>query len=144
MQDDEGRIYIADSGNNDNERRDLKFYRIPSPLANAQNTVFADTIGFYYENQDKFPPPDSASFFDSEASFVFGDSIYLFIKDRSKPYQGKTLLYQIPATVGTHKAILKEEFQTLKTKAEGSITSADISPSGTKVALISQKNVWIF
>ena len=55
-----------------------------------------ESIYFRYENQIKFPPPDSVNFFDSEAIFVFNDSIYLLIKDRSKPFVGKTFLYQIP------------------------------------------------
>ena len=143
-QDDEGFIYIGDSGNNDNDRTDLKIYRIPSPATFTGNAVSADSISFSYENQTQFPPPDSASFFDSEAFFVYNDSIFLFIKDRSKPFEGKTLMYQIPAELGDHTAILKGEFKTLKTKSEGAITSADISPSGLKVAMISKRNVWIF
>ena len=58
--------------------------------------------------------------------------------------QEKTILYQIPAKPGDYNAVLKGEFQTLKTKKEGAITSADISPDGTKMAMLSQKNVWIF
>ncbi len=143
-EDAEGFIYIADSGNNDNERTDLKIYRIPSPDTFTENLVTAESISFSYENQTQFPPPDSAAFFDSEAFFVFNDSIFLFIKDRSKPFEGKTLMYQIPATLGDHTAVLKGEFRTLKTKSEGAITSADISPSGLKVAMISKRNVWIF
>jgi hypothetical protein len=142
--DDEGFIYIGDSGNNDNDRTDLKIYRIPSPATFTENSTAADSISFSYENQTQFPPPDSAAFFDSEAFFVFNDSIFLFIKDRSKPFEGKTLMYQIPAESGNHIAVLKGEFKTLKTKSEGAITSADISPSGLKVAMISKRNVWIF
>jgi hypothetical protein len=143
-QDAEGNIYIADSGNNDNERRNLRLYKIPSPASFTEDAISAETIYFEYENQLKFPPPDSAAFFDSEASFVFEDSIYFLIKDRSKPFKGKTYLYQVPATQGDYIAILKGEFRTLKTKKEGAITSADISPSGSKMAMISQRNVWIF
>ena len=142
-QDEHGNIYIADSGNNDNERENLKFYQIPAETLSNDN-VIAESIYFRYENQIKFPPHDSTAFFDSEASFVFNDSIYLLIKDRSKPYAGKTFLYQIPAKPGDYKAVLKGEFRTFKTKKEGSITSADISPDGTKMAMLSQKNVWIF
>ena len=87
-QDEHGNIYIADSGNNDNERENLKFYQIPAETLSNDN-VTAESIYFKYENQIKFPPPDSAAFFDSEASFIFNDSIYLLIKDRSKPFAGK-------------------------------------------------------
>jgi hypothetical protein len=143
-QDPEGNIFIGDSGNNDNDRKDLKIYRIPAPATFTENIDSAESISFSYENQTEFPPPDNQSFFDSEAFFIFRDSIFLFIKDRSKPMEGKTLMYQIPAELGNHSAVLKGEFRTLKTKKEGAITSADISPSGLKMVLISQKNVWIF
>ena len=143
-QDEQGNIYIGDMGNNDNDRMDLKIYKIPSPSTFTENETSANLITFSYENQTKFPPPDTAAFFDSEAFFVFNDSIFLFIKDRSKPFEGKTLLYQIPAELGNHSAVLKGEFRTLKTKSEGAITAADISPSGLKVVLISKKNVWLF
>lgn len=143
-QDPEGNIYIADCGNNDNDRKDLKIYRIPSPSTFSGNSVLADTITFIYENQTKFPPPDDEAFFDSESIFIFNDSIFLLIKDRSKPFEGKTLVYQMPSEPGQHKAVLKGEFRTLKTKKEGAITSADISPSGLKMAMVAQKNVWVF
>ena len=143
-QDNEGNIYIGDTGNNDNKRTDLKIYRIPSPAIFTDNSVTAESISFFYENQHSFPPPKNEAFFDSEAFFIFNDSIFLFIKDRSKPFLGKTLMYQIPNESGHHSAILKGEFRTLKTKDEGAITSADISPGGLKIALISEKNVWIF
>ncbi len=143
-QDKDGNFFVGDSGNNDNNRTDLKIYRIPSPATFTENTISAESISFSYENQTKFPPPNSAAFFDSEAFFVFNDSIFLFIKDRSKPFEGKTLMYQIPAELSNHSALLKGEFRTLKTKSEGAITSADISPSGNKMVLISQRNAWIF
>ncbi len=143
-QDAEGNIYIGDFGNNNNKRTDLRIYRIPSPDSFAENEVVADTINFAYEDQTAFPPHDTAFFYDCESSFIFNDSIFLFIKDRAKHSEGKTVMYSIPARPGTHTALLRGEFSTFKSKPKGAVTAADISPDGSKMVMISERNVWVF
>lgn len=143
-QDTAGNIYIGDLGNNENKRTDLVIYRLPPPATISEKKAEAEIIAFSYENQTMFPPHDSAAHFDCEAFFVFNDSIFLFTKDRAQRSGGKTVMYSIPAQLGTHSAQLRGEFPTFKSKQKGAVTAADISPDGSKMALISERTVWVF
>ncbi len=144
-QDAYGYIYIGDFGNNTNTRTDLKIYKIKNPDSIVTDTVSAEIIYFSYEDQTEFPPPSDRMNFDMEAMVVFGDSIYLFSKNRTSPFDGYTKLYSLPKTPGTYIANLVDSFQTGELVSEsGQITSADISPDGSKLVLISYTTMWLF
>ena len=143
-QDDAGNLYLGDFGNNDNDRRNLKIYQItPADLASTTK-IQPSTINFRLEDQSLFPPPESQHHFDIEAMFAMGNQLYLLTKDRSKPFVGKTKLYQLSMEPGTQIATLLGEFNTESKKAKGAITGADISPDGTKLALLSNEVIWVF
>ncbi len=143
-QDDAGNLYLGDFGNNDNKRRNLKIYQItPADLVSTAK-VKPNTINFTLEDQSQFPPQESQLHFDIEAMFAMGNQLYLLTKDRSKPFVGKTKLYQLSQESGTQIAALVSEFKTDTKKAKGAITAADISPDGTKLALLSNEVVWVF
>lgn len=143
-QDEAGNFYLGDFGNNDNDRRDLKIYKLtPSDLVSTDNVKPA-VIHFTLEDQTQFPPTNDQQHFDIEGMFAFGNQLFLVTKDRSKPFLGKTKLYQLPNTIGIHTATLLDEFKTDSKKSKGAITSADISPDKTKVALLSNEVVWVF
>ena len=82
-------------------------------------------------------------YFDTEAFFYFKNNLYIFTKSRVKNKFGKTFLYKVPANEGTYVAKLLGEYDNCK-DLECWITSADISPKGNKIALLSQKNILIF
>ena len=94
--DEDGNIYIADLGNNNNSRRDLAIYRIPNPENIAGNTVTATIIHVEYADQAAYPPPATQRNFDVEALVWHNGYLYLFTKDRSSPFTGVTKYYKIP------------------------------------------------
>lgn len=143
-QDKSGHLYIGDFGNNDNDRQDLKIYKVNVADFFQNNSINSSIIHFNFENQTDFPPSDAEQFFDVEAFIAQGDFLYLFTKDRSKPFAGKTTLYRLPNTVGNHSATLLAEWSTDNDKDKGRITAADISPDGQTLALLSNEVVWLF
>lgn len=140
-------LYIGDFGNNDNDRVDLKIYKLPDFLnidAGNAGSVTTSIINFSLEDQDQFPPADNNLHFDMEAFFVFENQIYLFSKDRSDPFAGITKMYILDDEAGTQIAKLAGTFSTSSDKKEGAITSADISPDGSKIVLISEELIYLF
>lgn len=131
-QDEAGNIYIADTGNNNNRRRDLVVHKL-----NLDNPQQTEAIRFTYEDQKKFPPSKKERNFDSEALFWHDDNLYIITKDRGK---GETAnVYKIPAQAGTHVARLIGSYKTGK-----EVTGADISPDGNTVALLSEERIHLF
>jgi len=99
-----GVLFIGDFGNNDNKRKDLKIYRldVSKLLSNGFLKVLAP-ITFSYANQKSFPPKNANLNFDMEAMVAKGDSLYLFSKNRTYPFDGKTYGYALPQQAGTYK-----------------------------------------
>jgi len=137
-----GNLYIGDFGNNDNDRKHLKIYKVAKEYLTKKNAEVED-IAFEYENQNKFPPKKKDRFFDAESFFYYNNHFYIFTKSRVKKEYGKTFLYKIPATKGNHTAKLIGEFDNGK-KNDSWITSADITDDGKKVILLSKKNILVF
>jgi hypothetical protein len=144
--DEAGNCYIGDFGNNAQSRKDLTIYKITNFKEKLnQNCLEAEHIDFFYDNQTAFPPTDADKHFDAEAMVIQSDFIYIFAKDfYSKPYSGKTWVYQIPNQVGKHAAKCVAILKTDATKnKKGAITAAAYhAPSGTLV-LMSYQKLWI-
>ncbi|GHA72500.1 hypothetical protein [Pontibacter akesuensis] len=130
--DDEGNIYIADSGNNNNSRRELAVYKV-----NLAQPEQVQAIRYTYEDQKEYPPKKKDRNFDSEAIFWSDGSLYLISKDRGQGATAK--VYQLPDQPGTHQAKVVGSHQL---KAE--ITGAAISPNGKMVALVSESALHLF
>lgn len=82
--DDKGYLYIADVGNNMNDRRDLCVLKVKADEAFKNDSVVVQKITFSYADQTAFPP-DAYSFkFDCEAIYWRNDSLHLITKNRSK------------------------------------------------------------
>ena len=140
--DDEGNIYIGDFGNNDNERKKLKIYKVDKKYLDKE-VAEVEEIEFEYEDQEKYPPKKKKRFFDAESFFYYNNHFYIFTKSRVKKDHGKTSLYKVPAVAGKHEAKFIAEFDNGR-KDESWITSADISFNKKKVVLLSQKNILVF
>ena len=140
--DDDGNIYIGDFGNNYSKRKNLVILKVDKKYLDEKNAE-VEKIEFKYPNQTKFPPKKKQLFFDAEAFFYFNNYLYVFTKSRVKNKFGKTSLYKIPAKAGKYTAEFISEFENCN-DLQCWITSADISPDGKKVALLSQKNILIF
>ncbi|TMU55470.1 hypothetical protein [Flagellimonas algicola] len=142
--DPEGNIYIGDFGNNNNERENLRILKVPNPDQAQEGKIKVEKIKFHYPEQKKFPPKKSKLHFDCEAFFYHNNFLYLITKDRARPYLGKAYIYKVPAEKGDHAAALVGEFVSCTDPLFCSITGADISPDGTKIALLGSGFIWLF
>ncbi|HNW97570.1 MAG TPA: T9SS type A sorting domain-containing protein [Bacteroidales bacterium] len=136
-QDDQGNYYIGDFGNNYNNRTDLQIYKISNPDSINNDSVIPQIIYFSFSDQLYFPPDSSNWNFDCEAMFHFNDSLYIFSKNRGVSTYSK--MYRLPDVQGNYIAELVDSFDTQQW-----ITSADISPSGKSMVLLSEKMIWLF
>lgn len=140
--DENGTIYIGDFGNNLNKRKNLSIIIVEQNELDEKNAE-VDEIEFEYPDQNKFPPKKKDRYFDTEAFFYYNKNLYILTKSRVKGDYGKTTLYKIPAKKGTYTAEIVDDYENCK-DLECWITSADISPNGKKVAVLSQRNILIF
>ncbi len=113
---DENYIYIADIGNNNGNRQDLKIYRISKSDYLASNSVNAETISFTYEDQTDFTSQPNNTNFDAEAIGITGNNIVIFTKNWIDLH---TNAYVIPKTIGTHIAHKESAYN-----SQGLITGA--------------------
>ncbi|MDP8202618.1 MAG: hypothetical protein P9M11_10835 [Candidatus Tenebribacter burtonii] len=135
--DNDGNLYICDTGNNFNTRKDLAIHVIKDPFPYATgNTTSFQTINFYYPEQKEFPAVPNN--YDCEAVFWANDNLYLLTKHRANE---QTHLYRFdsldqlkinPVTrIGTFEI-------------GGMVTAADASIDGTKLAVLTYDNIWVF
>jgi len=129
-------MYIGDFGNNACDRTDLKIYRITHPSSVSGSTVTAEAIFFTYPDQTLFP--SLWMNFDVEAFFHFAGKLYLFTKADGGAI-GYTKMYSVPDEPGTYTATLVDSFYT-----NDRTTSADISPDGTSIILMSNNRLHLF
>ena len=143
--DEKGDIYIADIGNNNNKRKELQVYKIKGDSLIQQERPKASTIRFFYPLQTSYPPEKPGMIYDSEAMVVLQDSIYIFNKNRSVPFDGYIKLYKIPTTEGLHPAQLMDSLY-----VGGDyylnywITGAAISKDQKNIALLSHDKILLF
>lgn len=143
--DERGNIYIGDFGNNSQKRTDLCIYKIENPsFLPPKTSVTPERITFRYANQTAFPPEKPQQNFDCEAFVFYRDSLYLFSKNHTKPYNGYTIMYRLPAEEGDYTAEVVDSFYTGKIRETSWVTSAAISPNGKLLALLSSDKVWLF
>lgn len=132
-QDNAGNLYLADVGNNNNQRRDLQIYKI-----NPARPDSIETIKIRYADQTQFPPAADARNFDCEAVVWHSDRLYLFSKNRSKTNK-YVRLYSLPARVGSYASAPQDSIQ-----INAMVTGADVSPDGRTLALITYGKVLLF
>lgn len=145
--DEAGNIYIGDFGNNGNNRDSLYIYKIPNLATINSDTLTPERIAFAYSDQEAFPPPDPAKNFDMEAMCVFRDTLYLFSKNRTRPYNGYTKRYWLPTQPGHYQATLIDSvlLETgINLDIDGWVSGAAISPNEEHLLLLSYRRMWIF
>jgi hypothetical protein len=131
-QDTKGFLYIGDTGNNSNKRRDLHIYKV-SP----KNGFKAQEIHFKYEDQPSGNLEKRDRNFDCEAFFWHNSKLYLISKDRGASRYAK--LYELEDTPGTHTAKLLR-----KQQLPGLVTSADLSPDGRHLAVLTYGKLYLY
>ncbi|WP_300564653.1 SdiA-regulated domain-containing protein [Flavobacterium sp.] len=142
--DEEGNLYIGDFGNNDNTRKDLAIYKVRADEIENNKITSVEKISFYYPEQIDFPPKKSKRFYDVEAFILYQNNFYLFTKNRSKNFDGTTLLYKVQNTPNNKAAILIGSYKTQKDYNNGTVTGAAMNSDETKVVLLGHSKVWLF
>ncbi|WP_421813079.1 hypothetical protein [Flagellimonas sp.] len=137
-----GNLYIGDFGNNKNAREDLVIYKVPNDEMDKKKPN-ADKIEFRYPQQKDFPPKKDSLYFDTEGLFHLDDHLYIFTKNRTRPYSGKTLIYRVPDTEGEYEAEFLGALFLCADQDHCSVTSADISPDGKTIALLTYGFVFL-
>lgn len=142
--DDEDNLYIGDFGNNENRRKSLKILIVKDGFID-KDEVTASTIEFSYEDQKKFPPAFPDWNYDMEAFFWKNDTLYLFSKNRTEPYNGYTYVYTLPAKPGKYKAQKIGGFLICDDGWKWcSVTGADYYPETNQAVLITYSSLYIF
>jgi len=138
-------LYIGDIGNNDNNRKDLRIYVFPIPV-NCQGTtqIKPTVIHFRYEDQSQFPPPDKQKNFDAEAVAWHKDSLYIFTKNRTVPFNGICSWYVIPAKPGNYIARKIGQIELPGNDLEARVTGADIKKDGSQLVLLTNQKAYVY
>lgn len=144
-QDNLHNLYIGDFGNNNNDRTNLRVYKIPSPTSFSGNSVSAELIEFNYPDQSMFPPAPIKRNYDAEGFVWFNDSLFIFTKNRTAPFNGYCKIYKIPASPGVHTAqICDSIFLCNDSQSDCWVTSAALSPDNSHLALLNHSKIWWF
>lgn len=130
-EDNQGNLYIADIGNNAQQRQNLRIYKL-----NPNTPQRYETIGLRYADQEAFPSPTRN--FDCEAMAWHKGKLYLFSKNWSRTNH-TVKLYTLPDTPGEY-ALWPQDSTTI----DAMVTGADISPDGQKLALVTYGKVLLF
>jgi hypothetical protein len=139
-----GNIYIADIGNNQNERKNLTIYKIPNPEIEPGDKIDAKKIKFKYPEQKEFPPKDDSLFYDAEALFHYKDKLFIITKNRSNPFTGDAYIYTVPDIPGKYNATLVGKVNLCSDWKTCQITGVDISPKGDKIVALSYGKLFVF
>jgi len=100
-------LYIGDIGNNLNKRKNLQIHRIPVKGLLEKTKVRAETMEIEYSEQKDFPPITSQLYFDAEAMTSHNGKLWIFTKNRTKPFDGKSFVYEIKFIPGVKKTLSK-------------------------------------
>lgn len=143
------KLYIAETGNNGNARRDIGLYELfePNPGAVEEASVFR-FIPVAYPDQKSFPPLTAWNY-DCEAIFGWRGKIYFITKNRP-PMQVSTPgssanLYRLDTMNPLEVNYLTPVDHIENTG--GWVTAADANKEGTLMAMVVQapaQSIWLF
>jgi len=120
-------LYIGDIGNNENKRKDLCIYKISLKDALENDSASAQVLKFNYPNQTEFPPANNDLHFDAEALCFYKDSLYIFTKCRTEPWDGNSYVYSLATDLSKQQANFRSAFYVGKSGWwQDAITGADI------------------
>jgi len=89
-----------------------------------------------------FPPRRGKLFYDAEAFLHAQGYLYIFTKNRANPFTGETFIYRVPDSKGTYDAEFMGKIMLCSNWDTCRITSADISPDGKTIVLLSYGKIW--
>jgi len=132
--DEQGRLVIADIGDNFRKRAGFELYRLPEPDAFDAAEKIADAQVFRY----RYPAGEGP--FDAEGLFVRGGNAYLFAKELERTRCYRLPLPEKPPEDG--KPV--EAVRVAATDTLSTVTAADITDDGRHVALINYIAIVVF
>ena len=127
--DDAGNLYLADTGNNDRDRKRVMVHRIaePDPSSSSELQVL-DTWKLSFPSEP----------FDCESLVIFKGNGYLISKLRRG---GKPAVYQFPLTPSRKPVELKELFEL---QIDDPVTAADLSEDGSRLAVLTTRALLVY
>lgn len=96
-------LYIADNGNNNNDRKDLVIYKVSTKDILTKKSIPSEKINISYNEQTAFPPEKTDLYFDAESLAFYKNELYIFTKCRAFPFDGVSYCYTVPTNPGTYK-----------------------------------------
>ena len=134
--DSENTLYIADSGNNLNDCRDLVVYVLLEPDPYTDSSVQVEKkYRFRYPDQSEFPARSLN--FDAEAIFVRNGVLYILTKHRTDK---NTTLYRFDMQEAEHEQQLEKITSFF---VDGECTDAALAHDETMLAVLTYGGVWI-
>lgn len=143
VQYDNGHLYIGDFGNNKNARTDLTILKYA--ISNTDSLSDLELIKYKYAEQRDFPETKKHRNYDTEAMVHLGDSIYVFTKNRTKPFTGYTYVYGMPDKAGSYTVSRLDSFKTGHgDKSLFWIAGSALNPDKSKLVLLGYDKMWVF
>lgn len=140
-------LFLCDTGNNDNHRRDLGIYKVKEPNPTLTEATRPLTwMPVFYEDQAEFPPKERH--FDCEAVFWLKGKLYFVTKHRfpdGRLPDASANLYRMD-TQWSDKPNRLKKLDSIKTLG-GWVTAADMSSDGKTLAVLChamQPGIWLF
>jgi len=135
---EDGRLVIADLGNNACTRQDLAIYLVPEPPPDADRSAPAVKIPVRYPDQSAFPPAAPHRNFDCEALFTVGSTIFALTKHRGDT---RTALYRLndpqPGRMNTFERLGDYNIG-------GMVVASDCDPEGKRLLVLTMQTIWLF
>lgn len=137
------RIFIGDFGNNKNKRNDLGVYTVSKKEVLNKKQTTASHISFSYPDQKAFPPEDSLLYYDAEGFVYHSDSLFIFTKNRTSPFDGISKVYGLSLTDSVQVAVpYPPIYLKATTWLEDSVTDAYLSEE--LLFLLTYSKVYVF
>lgn len=133
----DGHLWIADSGNNDEDRTNLRLLRVPEPDPNtARSVAVSGSVPFYYPDA----PPWGKSF-DAESLFFVDGAAYLVTKTAEHG------VYRFPRLTPGRAVTLKRIGRVTPPPRGlgGLVTAVAVSADNRRLALVTaHRRVWVY
>ena len=133
---DDTYIYIADIGNNNGTRTDLRIYKILISDYLNNEVISAEKIEYNYSDQTNFTSNPFNTNFDAETLIAYNDSLYIFTKNWG---DNRTNVYSIPKTPGNYSVNRIDNFWT-----NGIITGGTYNVETQKIVLTGMALIFPF
>jgi len=143
-QDQVGNVYIGGFGNNKNDKKELRIYKVKDLEGVNTAMVQPEIIAYKYRDQNEFPPPPTKKNFDVDGFIAYRDVLLLFTKNRTSPFTGYSKIYRLSQQPGEQVAeVMDSLFVGKGPMMNNWITGAAISPDQNTIALLFHNRIWL-